>query len=418
MAIRTINRAKPYQVYWNDPYTGKRKSETFATRKEAEKYDAQINYRLKYEKKSFLAEAQEAAVQPVVQPQTLEEVCAAYLEASGAYKNEKRLRWRMDGLKIPLELFGSKPIAEITTNDLETIMLKHLSKKATTAGGKRSTDHLVKPITAKNRMKTLITVLNWAKKKGIIQTVPTLPELPPEHYEHIVPPSETEMQKLLEVSPSHLQRVIIIGARCGVRVGGSEMFKLTWEHVDFERGVLRVPAAEKNKKEPWREVPIQKELLKVFMDWYKADHADDKTHIVHFEGVGPVKSIRSSWSTAKKHAGITRKLTPYSLRHKFATDLLANGTDPGTVAKLMGHTSTAMIFKHYQHVLTRQKVQAIESLPKTATKSICAQVNSTVSMCTTHVHKRCTHKKRVTKMKVTRCNHWCAQGDSNTRPTA
>ncbi len=30
----------------------------------------------------------------------------------------------------------------------------------------------------------------------------------------------------------------------------------------------------------------------------------------------------------------------------------------------MGHTSTDMIFEHYQHVMTKQKVQAIENLPK------------------------------------------------------
>ena len=118
MAIRTIKRAKPYQVYWNDPYTEKRESKTFATRKEAEKYDAQINYRLKYEKESFLAEAQDAAEQPASQQQTLEEVCAAYLEASGAYKKEKTLRWRMDGLRLPLGLFGSKPITAITATSI------------------------------------------------------------------------------------------------------------------------------------------------------------------------------------------------------------------------------------------------------------------------------------------------------------
>ncbi len=383
MAIRTINRAKPYQVYWNDPYTGKRGTKTFATRKEAEKYDAQINYRLKYEKESFLAEAQEAAAQPAAQPQTLEEVCEAYLEDSGAYKKEKTLRWRMDGLKIPLELFGSKPIAKITAEDLQTIMLKHLNTKATTAGGKRNTDHLIKPVTARSRMKTLITVFNWAKKKGILKAVPTYPDLPPAYYEHIVPPSESEMQRLLEVSPEHLQRAIIIGARCGVRVGESELLKLRWEHVDFERGVLRVQAADKNKKEPWREVPIQQDILSLFKEWYEADQKRGWKYIIHFRKQDGVNSILHCWNTAKKKAGITRELTPYSLRHKFATDLLATGTDPGTVAKLMGHNSTDMVFAHYQHVMTRQKVQAIENLPKISDKAVCAR----------HVHKPCAQEK-------------------------
>ncbi len=383
MAIRTINRAKPYQVYWNDPYTGKRGTKTFSTLKEAEKYDAQINYRLKYEKESFLEEAQVAAEQPASQPQTLEEVCAAYLEASGAYKNEKTLRWRMGGLKLPLELFGSKPIDKITAEDLQTVMLKHLSKKATMVGGKCPTDHLIKPVTARSRMMTLITVFNWAKKKGILKAVPTYPDLPPAYYEHIVPPSESEMQRLLEVSPEHLQRVIIIGARCGVRVGESELLKLRWEHVDFERGVLRVQAANKNKKEPWREVPIQKDILELFREWHKADQKSRNAFIIHYNEKDGIDSIQKGWEAAKKRAGITRKLPAYSLRHKFATDLLAAGADPGTVAKLMGHSSTDMIFAHYQHVMTKQKVQAIESLPTIGDKAVCVR----------HVHKAmCTTK--------------------------
>ncbi len=295
---------------------------------------------------------------------TLEVVCNAYLEASGAYKKEKALRWRMDGLRLPLELFGSKPIDQISANDLQEVMAMLLNAKATTAGGRRSTNRLVKPTTARNRMKTFITVLNWAKKKGFLQKVPAYPDLPPAYYEHVIPPSESELKRLLEVAPEHIQRVILIGARCGVRVGPSEMFKLQWEHVDFERGLLRVQAAEKNRKEPWREVPIQSDILDLFRKWHEADMAAGKKFIIHYKGKDGVDSIRHCWNTSKKKAGITRELTPYSLRHKFATDLLAAGTDPGTVAKLMGHASTDMVFAHYQHVMTKQKVQAIESLPR------------------------------------------------------
>ena len=162
MAIRMIKRAKPYQVYWNNPYTGKRESATFATLKEAEKHDALITYRLKFEKESFLAEAQaEVVPQAPKQATTLEEVCDAYLEAKGVYKDEKKLRWRMEGLKLPLELFGSKPIANLTSGDLQTIMLKHLNKQATMAAGKRATNRLIKPVTVRSRMRTLITIMNY-----------------------------------------------------------------------------------------------------------------------------------------------------------------------------------------------------------------------------------------------------------------
>ena len=47
----------------------------------------------------------------------------------------------------------------------------------------------------------------------------------------------------------------------------------------------------------------------------------------------------------------------------FGTELVAAGADIGTVAKLMGHSSPTMLLNHYQYVMDKQKVRAIESLP-------------------------------------------------------
>lgn len=61
---------------------------------------------------------------------------------------------------------------------------------------------------------------------------------------------------------------------------------------------------------------------------------------------------------------ITRRIRPYDLRHTFATELIAAGTDIGTVAKLMGHSTPTMLLKHYQYVMDTQKRNAIEALPE------------------------------------------------------
>jgi hypothetical protein len=42
--------------------------------------------------------------------------------------------------------------------------------------------------------------------------------------------------------------------------------------------------------------------------------------------------------------------------------LIASGTDVGTVAALMGHTTPTMVLTHYQHVLTKQKKLAVSTL--------------------------------------------------------
>ena len=252
--------------------------------------------------------------------------------------SKKSLQWQLYAMRLVLSMFGNKPITEIGQNEVREAVARLEALP-------------IKQATRHNRLSMLRTVLNWRAEKAYCSPI-RFPKFAHGHYEKFIPPSPEELRQMLHAASPHIQRVIILGSQCGIRFGASELFKLTWNDVDFELGIIRVQAAHKNPSAPWRAIPMRQSLKRIMREWRDADLSEGINHIINYMGK-PVASIKRAWANTLQKAGITRRIRPYDLRHAFATELIAQGVDIGTVAKLMGHSSPNMIYQHYQYMLDK-----------------------------------------------------------------
>jgi site-specific recombinase XerD len=138
----------------------------------------------------------------------------------------------------------------------------------------------------------------------------------------------------LEAAPGvKYKAALSVAYGAGLRV--SEVVSLKVSDIDSKRMMLRV---ERGKGGKDRHAMLSPVLLELLRDWW---------HIAHprgwlFPGQNPVNPMTTRQLTRACHAAaqmaeITKRVSPHTLRHSFATHLLEQNIDIRVIQVLLGH---------------------------------------------------------------------------------
>jgi len=119
---------------------------------------------------------------------------------------------------------------------------------------------------------------------------------------------------------------------CGLRI--SEAVTLEITAIDGRNGLVRVIG--KGNRERW--VPLPQPVLAELRRLWKT-HRNPRWLCPNRDGTGPITraALWQTFRAAARQAGFTRRLSPHSLRHGYATRLLEKGVDTRIVQILLGH---------------------------------------------------------------------------------
>ena len=152
--------------------------------------------------------------------------------------------------------------------------------------------------------------------------------------------SQEEVARLLEAAPGlKYKAALSVAYGAGLRV--SEVANLKVSDIPgsspgtSERMTLRV---EQGKGQRDRYVMLSPQLLELLRDWWWAS----RPRAWLFPGQNPVnpmsaRQLRRIVYAAAQATGITKRVSPHTLRHSFATHLLEQNVDIRVIQVLLGH---------------------------------------------------------------------------------
>jgi integrase/recombinase XerD len=214
----------------------------------------------------------------------------------------------------------------------------------------------VAPATLQRKAACLRSFYRHLRREGLVEHDPTADLRAPKKSQrlpHVL--SRDEVARLLSTprgpAPHALRdrAILELMYACGLRA--SEATGLELRDVDLDAGLLR--ACGKGSKE--RIVPVGREACAAVRAWLQRGRPklvglSPEPHLfVNQRGQGLTR--QGLYKIVQRHArtaGLDGKMSPHTLRHTFATHLLAGGCDLRSLQEMLGHAdiATTQIYTH------------------------------------------------------------------------
>ena len=218
----------------------------------------------------------------------------------------------------------------------------------------------LKKVSSARKLAGLRTFFRFLCREGRLERNPARVLLSPRLEKRIPAPlEEAQVEALLDVpgdgvasvrARAILELLYATGIRCAELVG------LDVGEIDLDARMVRVLG--KGRKE--RIVLFGTRAQEALRSWLAARAGlrpkTDGVFINLRGGRLSDRSVRALVSRRVKQVALTRRCSPHTLRHSFATHLLARGADLRAIQELLGHASLSTT-QRYTHVDTRQLLE-------------------------------------------------------------
>lgn len=268
--------------------------------------------------------------------------------------NEELINRYLDYLKYERNL--SLNTIKSYSNDLQQFAKTHDFLKVTPTDSKKYLEKL--NLSPKSQAHT-ITVLNsfylFLINESVIKTNPFAqihqPKLPKYLPEYL---TEEEIDKILDINLNNsydYRNIAMLETLYATGMRVSELVNLEMVNLDLDNALVRIMG--KGSKEriiPLTDIAIKR--LQIYIKDHRPQLLNNKNSNYVFISRNQKNISRQAFfkiiKTICQSKGINKNISPHTIRHSFATHLLAHGADLRIIQELLGHEdiSTTQIYTH------------------------------------------------------------------------